>query len=453
MQGLKSVYTLNTYNLLIFVAGVECAVGYAGQYFVLAFPENGGQGTLTLYVSSASGVTATVQISAPLSTGVWAGQQFNVAPGSSQAITVPIQLQLSGNNIESKGILISASSNVVVFARNQFNAYCGAFQVFPQTFLGTSYYTVSTWASPKTLKSYTNIAVVASRAGTTSVTFTFPQDRGISINYGGTRYTSSLTVQLNQYQSVQIQDTGNADLTGTLVASSQPVAVFSGDVVGNVIDDFAENPVTDHLVEQMIPTSTYGTLFYAASFPGQFTQQIYIRVICRDQGTVVYVNNQAIQSCNPGNTVDYVGQQWFIAVQSNNPVLVAQIHEGQQSASYGSPSLVLVPPVANYLSQYTFIVPAEINSATLLITVPNSAQNNILLNGATLNAAWTSFSTAPTTYGAQYILAAGVYTIQHSSNMPFGAYVYGRDSVNQCAVAYNVGMRVGTSNCVRFLFT
>lgn len=211
------------------------------MYFVIAFPENYGQGLITLSIASATSQTATVQVSAPLLGNVWSGQQLTVLPGSSQTVTLPAQLQLAGGSIEQKAIVVLATSNIVVFAMNRYQSYCGAFQAIPQAFLGSSYYTVSLYSDANTPKSFDNIAVVASQSGQTSVTFTFPQNKGVQIYYGNSVYDTSLTVTLNQYETIQIQDINSADLSGTLVTSNQPVAVFSGQVVGNVIESIA-NP-------------------------------------------------------------------------------------------------------------------------------------------------------------------------------------------------------------------
>jgi hypothetical protein len=118
------------------------------------------------------------------------------------------------------------------------------------------------------------------------------------------------------------------------------------------------------------------------------------------------------------------------------------------SRSQGTPALVVVPPTTAYLSLYTFVVPTGIDTATLILTVPNGAQNGIYINSAPINTQWTAFPNAGNVYGARYPLTPGVYTVQHTSNALFGAYVYGKDSADSCSVAFSAGMNVGTAtNC------
>lgn len=428
----------------------NCPIGYAGRYFYLAFPENLGLGSLQLYITSATSQTATVQVSAPLQTGTWSGASLIVSQGSSQMVTVPVALQLSGLNIESKAIYISASSNIVVFARNRYSTFCGSFQVIPLDFLSTSYHAITTWpdSMPDSFKNSGNVAVVATAPGTTSVTFTFPQGRGISITYNNIRYTAAMTVTLNQYQTFQLQDNANLpDLTGTLVTATQPVAVFSGNIAGNVINDNGDYPVSDHSVEQMIPTTAYGTTFYAVEFPGQATSDTYLRIVCRDDSTTVYVNGQVLGSCNAQGVLDTIQtSQQFLVVTSTKPVTVGQINEGQGTRSQGTPAIVVVPPVTSYLSTYTFVVPSDIDQATLILVVPNAAQNGIQLNGVQPNTQWTVFANT-NVYGVRISVSPGTYTVQHASNAVFGAYVYGRDSADTCSVTYAAGMNVGTVSC------
>lgn len=131
---------------------------------------------------------------------------------------------------------------------------------------------------------------------------------------------------------------------------------------------------------------------------------------------------------------------------------MAQINEGAGplSSSSGTPALVFVPPTGSYMSQYTFVVPPGIDTAYVILTVPNSAQFGLLLNGFTFNPTngWTQFGST-TTYGTRYSLSPGAYTISHNSNALFGAYIFGKDSSDQCSVAYAAGMNLGSTVCVR----
>jgi hypothetical protein len=311
-----------------------CPVGYAGQTFVFAFPENLGAGGLVLYITSATSSSASVQIYPPLATSLWSGTTVTVQPGSTTSIVVPATLQLSGLGTQNNALYITASNNIVVFGKNLFTNYCGTFQVIPQVFLGTRYHAITTWPDslPDSNKNTGNIAVVASSPGTTTVTFTFPQGRGINIRINGVFYgTAPLTITLNQYQTYQLQDNVNLpDLTGTLVAANQPIAVFSGNIAGNVNNDNGNFQISDHSVEQMIPTTAYGTTFYAVEFPGQITTNTYLRIICRDDSTAIFLNGVQTANCNAQESVDRIPTlQQFNVISSTKPVTVGQINEGE----------------------------------------------------------------------------------------------------------------------------
>lgn len=265
---------------------------------------------------------------------LWSGTTVTVQPGSTTSIVVPSTLQLSGLGIQNNALYITASNNIVVFGKNLFTNYCGTFQVIPQVFLGTSYHTISTW--PDSLldsnKNSANIAVVASSPGTTTVTFTFPRGRGISILINSISYGDlPLTITLNQYQTYQLQDNRNLpDLSGTLVSANQPIAVFSGNIAGNVVTDNNNFQISDHSVEQMIPTTAYGTTFYAVEFPGQITTNTYLRIICRDDNTVIYVNGVNKATRNAQAVYDTTETlQPFNVISSTKPVTVGQINEGE----------------------------------------------------------------------------------------------------------------------------
>ncbi len=106
------------------------------------------------------------------------------------------------------------------------------------------------------------------------------------VNYNSVTYEGgdTLTVFLNSYETVQIQDAYTADLTGTRVTSTKPVAVFSGNLKTIVTGD---GTVEDNLVEQIPPTRTWGTAYAVVPIPNA-QGGTSIEIISRDPDTIVY---------------------------------------------------------------------------------------------------------------------------------------------------------------------
>ena len=95
-----------------------------------------------------------------------------------------------------------------------------------------------------------------------------------------------LQVTLNQYEAMQILD--QSDLTGTIITSSQPVAVFSGNI--NTYVGSNSNNI-DMVVEQMIPAKAWGYTFALVPAPGNNVGE-EIKVVAREPNTIIQVNPQ-----------------------------------------------------------------------------------------------------------------------------------------------------------------
>ena len=104
-----------------------------------------------------------------------------------------------------------------------------------------------------------------------------------------------LQVTLNQYEAMQILD--QSDLTGTIITSSQPVAVFSGNI--NTYVGSNSNNI-DMVVEQMIPAKAWGYTFALVPAPGNNVGE-EIKVVAREPNTIIQVNPQKIKYTSDEN--------------------------------------------------------------------------------------------------------------------------------------------------------
>jgi len=120
---------------------------------------------------------------------------------------------------------IISSEKIGVYGMNSVEGSCDGFLAFPVSALGTVHYTLSYF--PPNHKS--QIGLIATRNGTVvNVTLRLVTRPVFNLIWNGTMYQNGQTISIpmNQYDTVQLQD--NSDLTGTLVVSNFPIAVFSG---------------------------------------------------------------------------------------------------------------------------------------------------------------------------------------------------------------------------------
>ena len=211
-----------------------------------------------------------------------------------------------------------------------------------------------------------------------------------------------------------------ADLTGTVVSTSQPIALFTGHQCSQV--PFG-TPFCDHLVEQVPPHFTWGRVFFTIPVEGRTSGEEY-RIGALDGPTIVTATCVQGNSSTPteklnitiagGNPVpNMTVKNWanfttiagydpeFCCIESDKPVIVMQYSLSMWACSdlpnpcevTGDPFLAIVPPVHEYLNNFTLTTFKEITTLTVSIGVAvtslffdnsMSAHNSVQVNGIPL---------------------------------------------------------------------
>jgi hypothetical protein len=190
-------------------------------------------------------------------------QDFTVSPGGLTTVTVPnaVVAGTAGafdgearEATEALGIHVTSNAEVSVYGPQDLVASSDGFLGLPVDVLGTQYRVLT---YPDRLVS--EIGVVATVDGT-SVTVV-PSVALASGSPAGTAVERTLNAgDVLFLPSISNSDSNN-DLTGSIITSSQPVAVFAGAGCARIPSaSFACN----HLVEQLTPTSAWGSDFITA---------------------------------------------------------------------------------------------------------------------------------------------------------------------------------------------
>ena len=114
---------------------------------------------------------------------------------------------------------------------------------------------------PTTPQGNSVMAIVGSESNT-QVTITPTQN--VIISGVVTQAGSPMNITLDEKKVLFLSSVN--DLTGTHVVSNKPVSVFSGHECGNMPSDVS---FCDHMIEQIPPTSTWGTEFFTISYKTQ----------------------------------------------------------------------------------------------------------------------------------------------------------------------------------------
>jgi hypothetical protein len=385
-----------------------------GKDFWLTFPGNLSAGNLTFFISGDEATTGTV--SAP---GTGFSTNFTVTPGAVTSVVLPTNtLEINSSDvIENKGIHITSGKEVTVYGLNRVQFTTDAYLALPTDILGTSY--INLGYKNTNIVNSTQFGIVASQNGTV-VTITPTVTTGTRV--AGVAYN----ITLNQGQTYLLRNTNAApqDLSGTIITSTKPIAVFGSMQCANIPDGYV---ACDHIVEQLPPTTAWGKNFISVPLKTR-TKGDTFRFLASANNTSVEVNGTIVATLNKGQLFETV-LSTSSQIKSNNPILVAQYSNGSSYDGVTSdPFMMLITPYEQYLGNYTFSTPASGFSGNYVnVVAPAAAVGALKLDGVVIPAA--SFSPIGSTgfRGAQLNISLGSHTINGSS-LPFGIFVYGYDS-------------------------
>ena len=187
------------------------------------------------------------------------------------------------------------------------------------------------------------------------------------------------TFTANEGQTLLISHPG--DLSGTIIQSISPIVLLSGHECGEIPLGMSG---CDHMVEQMPPGLAFGTRFFLVPLAGRVSGDFY-RVGTLTNGTRVTVTcinssheqprsfqlenggvinrGDFLNFMTPGNVKNQLNwKPSYCCLQTTNPVLVSQYSTsysndntltGKDNIDIGDPFMTIVPPVTQYLNNYT----------------------------------------------------------------------------------------------------
>ncbi|NGO40135.1 HYR domain-containing protein [Limisphaera ngatamarikiensis] len=400
----------------------RCDLGCEGREFWLTFPGNyapdptnppqpalciqGSAGTLATVTIPALGFVTNVSI--PTNFVAWVALPAPADLGDFNDVVLP-----------GRAVYVKATRDVRVVAFNHVKHTSDSYHALHVSTLGTEY-RVLAWpnlhAGVPPLNG-SQFAIVGTESNT--VVTIVPSPTTV-IKTPGVAYT----VVLQPGDVYQLRDTNDApaDLTGTLIKATRPVAVFAGHACANV--PTANQWYCDTLVEQLLPVNAWGGEYHLAPLASRSGGSPY-RVLAAHDGTVVSVNGTPVATLNAGESVLRVAAG-PARVEATRPVLVA--HYAASSDWDGNPNadpfMALVQSPRHFTRVY--VVCARTNDFSthyVQLVVPTSVTNNVLVDGVPISP--TLFQPIP---GGSYAVAnvpvgAGVHVITAPES--FGMLSYG----------------------------
>ncbi len=244
-----------------------------------------------------------------------------------------------------------------------------------------------------------------------------------------------------------------ADLSGTLIQASKPVAVFSGvestgapgpwDVPKPPSWADGDTCCLDHLEDQLFPMTSVGMHYVITRSPvrstGSWQEPDVLRFVGVAEDAVVTTSLPApfdSFTLAPGE-VKTTWTQTDVTVTASKPVMVGQIlvsNEYIDGTYIGDPSLTVYPPVEQYRTEYLFLTPGSWDENWVVISA--EVGSSVTIDGAAPTGCITA--SAGTIEGLAYEarrcpVAEGVHRL--SGDKPFGIIAYGYGTAGSYAFA------------------
>ncbi|MBW2734703.1 MAG: IgGFc-binding protein [Deltaproteobacteria bacterium] len=212
----------------------------------------------------------------------------------------------------------------------------------------------------------------------------------------------TLIITINAYEVINLETGGygdDADFTGSRIAATKPVAVYSGSEASDVPDPpdlTTRRCCADHLEQQLFPLSTLGRTFIALTTPRRSqaladagarikpleSETEYFRVVSAGELTAITTNLPP-----PRDQLRVAGGEFIrleadrdFTIEATEAVMVGQFVAGQQEVGIpsslpgGDPSFILLPPVEQFRRDYLFLTPDKYAFDFVLIAAPKGAQ-------------------------------------------------------------------------------
>ena len=419
--------------------------------FVLTFPQNPADKDIELLIQTpVSDRQVVVNIQTPRGVEPVVNLQEVVTSTTPKSVILPRSLRpTGGSGVDDKTVVVTSSAVITLTVLAE--GSCSAFLSLPTGSAGTEYYGTTWWGEDVGSEGRSHI-LITSVKNPTNVSITLPYNIGVSVKYNGRLYTGGHTIieYLNKHQSFKLE--GTFDLTGSYIKAEEPIVVFSG----NRKVKIGQYSLPDNTMEQLPPTSTWGNNFVILPVPNDNTGS-FVKIVSKFANTTAAIGGYGYSILDePGDfsTVELLPDTYTM-IESNNPIQVVYFTRGDHKRpAMTAPSALLVPPIQQYLSAYSFKTITDKEKSyqnSLLIAVKENNLPGVMLNNKPLNnfnINWRRIA------GSDYVgghvkLNSGYNQLYHrNSEIKMMAYVYGF-SIDDCAYSFPAGMNLQDIKKVR----
>lgn len=369
-------------------------------------------------------------------------QTISMTSNSEKIVRISHSVRVNDAVVENKAVMLETSEVTSVFALNHDGYTSDSTLVLPIDRLGVKYVIPSTEPHNSQHSDYNSQLAFGAVQDRTRVEITLKLNGRQSIKYGGkqNRDGDKIIVTLNKYQTFQLSH--NGDLTGTLITSTKPVAVFSGNRC-NKLNRFG---FCSHLVEQIPPMDSLDTTYIVP--PHVERSGTMVRVVSAHTGSTTFsYTTDRSTSTKTLRTFDnfditVTGKQ-AVVVDSKRKVLVLSFGLAAYRQKNGDPYMTMVPGVNQYVHQYHVSVPRGFEQNYFAIMVKKGSKSSLLLDNNSISSNITVSEASVTVKGQDYVVLTvkvdeGVHRVETKDRSRFGLMIYGHGHDDGYGFAANI---------------
>ncbi len=273
-----------------------------------------------------------------------------------------LQMPLSEFTFYTKAAQVTSNVPVTVYVVGKYESSGEGYLAMPARTLGTEYiaacYAGSEYDSEDGTVYYPGSILIVSPYDSTELKFILP-DRDNARTAGGYGPGDTIKASLNKADIFLVSSLGNgSDISGSMIISNNPVAVFGSHPSGRVP---VKNAPENYMVEMIPPVNTWGKNFAVPVAPERETSPV-IRIYTREK---TYTN--LTDTIEAGMTEFYLNDPDDDKVPrfltSDKPVMVSFFNPGYMQGLPAEPNkdpfFMIIPPLEQYKKEYFFALPSS----------------------------------------------------------------------------------------------
>ncbi|MCB9661285.1 MAG: hypothetical protein H6726_26790 [Sandaracinaceae bacterium] len=324
----------------------------------------------------------------------------------------------SYHTVETRGIFIESDIDIFVAARTIAGPWQSSASIKEASYaLGTRFraggYNLNADNTPNT--GHDTLSFYAPTGA--SVTVTAPPGAMGNFWQGVTGLTHTFTLAAGEtFVMRSVADTCNNEIDGALITATAPIAVLSGgrgwsgtcSVTGSCGDDGLDN---------ILPTTQWGSVFTVTNYPGGDTQGEDVRVVADTDNTEVMVNGSLVATLDAGERHRFVPAAGATLIETSNPVAVYQ-NAAQTGCEIG---LSFLPPT-EFRGSTSLNVAVDVDgNGTAVVTIETNRVSSLRLDGAVLSSPTLNVVPGrPDVTMVRFAIADGVHIVSSSGDFQMG---------------------------------